>query len=74
MDSINQLIDIQSKNFPNSGVLSDIICIDTPFDQISPCSSVNFDSFRTSDLGVFYQAFNATEIRAIRPNLTLQPV
>ncbi len=72
MSQINTLIDGNIKNFGDLGVISDILCFDTPFDQISFCPISDFSTYRTNDLGMFNQEVNVTEILSLRPELTVK--
>lgn len=72
LNSTAALIQMHIDGLQSTSVQAELICIDSPFEQISTCSGINFALFRTSDLGAFTQAINTSAILMAKPSLTLQ--
>ncbi len=67
---IQDLINRHIVAFGETGCYSSVICFDSPFIEISTCSDINFNSYRSADLGIFLASIETDKIAQMRPNLT----
>lgn len=72
LSATTALIEMHTNGLQSASVQAELICIDSPFAQISTCSGVDFAVFRTSDLGAFAQAIDTSAVLRARPDLSLQ--
>lgn len=60
VSQINSLVSKNIGTFSELGIYSDILCFDTPFNEISLCPVSDFSTYRTNDLGMFNCQINVT--------------